>query len=308
MGNPIYATNNSNLLNTTDFRAEMLHMLLGRTPHLAQFCQLVGDIKDSNATNITVPQVSQDDAAESVAEGSAVSATTTLTDGECIVTPGRLALKRKISDRMHFVFQDGFISPRRLAEFNMNGCWLGHDGQITAVYANFTGTVGDTGVDATLVNFLTATQTLTRRGCHPSKLVASLHPEQFNNIQTDLLSYANLAIAREDIADMLASEEENYRGTLLKVPIWTSTQVADANGGADHGGAIFEKMTAISRAVGSSKPLPSGNGGRLDAGLVIYTNVVVDADKSDIDLVTNFFAGATVNEAGRGIKFITDHE
>lgn len=309
MGNPIYVTHNGDLLDTTMFRAEMLHLLLAKTPHLAQFCQLIGDTRDSNAPSITRPQLSNDDVAEAVAEGSAISATTTLTDGTCVVTPGRLAIKRKISDRLHFIFEEGYISPRKLAQYQADSVFLGHDAQITALYSSFTGSVGVSGADATLVDFLTAIQTLVRRECDPNNLVASLHPEQWNNIQTDLLSYGNIAVAREDVAKMLESEQKNFRGRLFKVEVWTSSQVADANGGADHGGAMFEKMTAIARGQGSAKPLPAGNGGRmLESGTVIYTNVVVDADKSDIDIVTNGFMGASVNEAGRGIKFITDHE
>lgn len=305
MANEVYVSNHASLVDSEIFIPE-LEELLAKRPFMKDLCVFKGDVKDSGGTTLSQPQIKLNDVAESVAEGSAVSANTALTDGAYTLAPGRLAIKRVLSDLMNIISANGMLNPQQLALWNHRAIMLGFDGLVTAALANFTGTVGTSGSPLTLLQFQSAYQTILTRDAagQMDRVISILHPKQLNDLKKDLLNYNAVALDRQDVKDLAQMRGTSYQGTLDGVEIWVSTQVIDANSTADHNGAMFIHG-GLGYGQGGAK---DGEYGRmLHDDTVVYTTFKNNSDKAETEIVTNGFYAVSVTEAAKGIKIITDH-
>lgn len=307
MANEVLVSANGDLF-APSLLARSLELLLHRKPWMRDACVFQGDTRGSGADTIKVPQVGVDDVAESVAEGSGISATTALTDGSYTLTPARLGIKREVSDKFNFIQPDGMISIEALAEWNHGAVMRGFDGLACAALANFTGTVGSSGNPLTLLQFQAGYQTLMERDAagQVPRMLCVLHEHQFGDLQKDLLNYNSVALDRQDVKDMVGMRGETYKGTLLGVEIWTSNQVIDANTAADHNGAMFI-FGGLNYAQGSPKAMSWTGGRMIHKDTVVYTTFSESVDTAEIAMATNAFYAVSVGEAAKGIKVITDH-
>lgn len=319
MANEVYASAQGDTLATHIF-ARRLEMLLHQRPYMRRLCAFRGDTKGSNSDTIKVGQVDLDDIAESVAEGSGVTANTAITDSSYTLAPGRLAIKRILSNKLAGIDGTGLMNEAALAEYNFAAVMKKFDGLVCTAQASLTGTAGTSGAPLTSDDWFTATQTLRTRRVSGNK-AANFHPHQFNNLQTDLRGEVGPWQLNEEVqAAVATSSGENLVAYLQGIPIWTSDQVADANGGADHGGAIFKIPddasvvdgkyvgdAAIAYAEGSPDPFTMAGGRIMAADGVVYTDLKMDPDKAEVLIVSNYFAVAGVADAAKGIKVITDH-
>ena len=320
MANEVYVSAQGDTLATNIF-ARRLEMLLHQRPFARRLCAYKGDTRGSSSDTLKTGQIDDDDIAESVAEGSAVTGNTALTDGSYTLTPARQAIKRVLSNLMAGIDGTGFMKEAQLAGYNFNACMRAFDALVATAVASLTGTAGSTGVDLAVTDWLTATQTLRSRRV-TGKKAAWFHPEQFNNLQNSLRTETGPYQLNMEVGDIMATGSgDNLVGFFQGIPIWTTTQVADANTGADHGGAIMQIPAdsslvdgkylgdaALAFAEGSPEPVSMANGTRMMApGGVVYTEFDNDIDKADAQLVTNYFVAVGVADAAKGIKVITDH-
>lgn len=315
MAGEVYVSAQGDTLATHVFARE-LEFLLHQRPFMRGLCGYKGDVSGSNSDTIKVGQIDHDDIAEAVAEGSAISGNTGITDSSYTLTPSRQAIKRTLSDKMAIVDGTGKFSELALAEYNFAAVMKRFDAMVGTACASFTGTAGTSGAAMTADDWFTAQQTLrTRRVSGP--IASLLYPEQFNQLQSDLRGEVGPWQLRDDVQEAVATASgENYLGTLNKVQLWTSDQVPTANGGTDSGGAMFrvpatfgdrtvDPEAALGYAEGSPKPQRMAGGRTMAPGGVIYTDFDLDLDKADGLMVTNYFVAVAVALAGRGIKIIT---
>jgi hypothetical protein len=322
LANEVIVANQGDLL-ATHIMARRIEMLLHQKPYMKRLCRYVGDTRSSGSTTIKQPQMDDDDIGESVAENVAISGQTAVTDGSYTIVPGRIAIKRRVSDLMQGIDATGRLNARALADYNFNAVQRGFDALVCAAIASLTGTAGTSGLPFTADDWFTAQQTLVERNVEGT-LACLLHPHQWTDLQDDLRGEVGpWQFDSQVAAAVRSSSGANLKGTLNDVQIWTSTQVADANAGADHDGGMFqipEESTlnaatgkfdgdaAIAFGEGSPEEVTLIPGTRVMApGGVVYSTLTADGDLANQDIVTNYFAAAGVAQAGRGIKIRTNH-
>jgi hypothetical protein len=319
MANEVYASAQGDTLATHVF-AKRLEMLLHSRPFMRRLASYKGNVRGTNSDTIKIGQVDHDDIAESVAEGAAVTGNTAITDGSYTLTPARKSIKRVLSDKMAIIDGTGMFNELALAEYNFAAVMKAFDAAFATALASLTGTAGTSGAVMTLTDWMTATQTLRTRQVRGKK-AACLAPHQFNNLQTDVRNETGPFQLNEEIQDILrTSSGDNLVATLQGIAIWTSDQVADANGGADHGGGLFQIPddsqvvdgryvgdAAIAYAEGAPSPFTLGGGRVMAPDGIVYTDLKGNLDKAEVEMATNYFVAVNVALAGRGIKIITDH-
>lgn len=319
MANEVYVSAQGDTLATHVF-AMRLEMLLHQRPYMRRLAAFRGNVRGTNSDTIKVGQIDHDDIAEAVAEGSAITGNTAITDSSYTLTPARQAIKRTLSNKMGIVDGTGRFNELALAEYNFAAVMKRFDALFGTAMASLTGTAGTSGAAATATDWFTATQTLRTRRVRGRK-AANLHPHQFNQLQSDLRGEVGPWQLNEEVqAAVATSSGENLVAFLQGIPIWTSDQVPDANGGADHGGGIFQIPDdasevdgryvgdgAIAYAEGSPNPFTLAGGRVMAPDGVVYTDFDLNIDKAEAEMATNYFVTVGVADAAKGIKFITDH-
>ena len=304
MANEVRVSTAGNLLAASILRQE-LELLLHQKPFALDMMVFRGDVRGSGSDTIKVRQIDKDDIAETgIAEGASVAATTDLTHASYTLTPARIAIKRVFSDLIGIVDSSGLIDEVALARYNFSAIMKGVHELFGTATASLTGTAGSTGVDMSASDFFVAQQALQTRLAN-GRLICHLHQEQFNNLQTDLRGEVGPWQLVPAVQEALSFKGDDFKGMLNGAEMWTSNQAPDANGGADHGGAMLIKG-AIAYAQGSAKAVQM-RGRLIDGGGVIYTDVDYNADSAEESLVSNGFFGVSVAQASMGIKIITDH-
>jgi hypothetical protein len=303
MANEIRVSTAGNLL-TTSILAKELELLLHQKPFAMDLMVFRGDVRGSGSDTIKVRQVGYDDAGEVVAEGASVSGNTDVSHDSYTITPARIAIKRVMSDLLGIVDSTGLIDEIALARYNFQAIMKGLHALFATATQSLTGTVGTSGVNMSASDFFSAQQALQLRKAS-GRLIAHLHQQQFNDLQTDIRGEVGPWQLVPATQEALAFKGDDFKGTLNGAELWTSDQAPDANAGADHGGAMFVKG-AIAYAQGSAKPVQLR--GRLIApGGVIYSDVDYNVDNAEESLVSNGFFGVSVAQADLGVKIITDH-
>lgn len=183
------------------------------------------------------------------------------------------------------------------------------DDDLCALLAAFSSTVGTSGADLTLLQFLSALSTLetanapsgnpsdeSSYGPTPSGLtgpIAVLHPQQVHDLRTAVsqssASWFGADVANADILFANGAKPAGYVGKLFGVPIFQSTNVDTANGGADRAGAMF---------------VPSS------MGLLVKWAGKIEMDR-DISMLATEIVGSACYGAGElldagGVSIITD--
>jgi hypothetical protein len=288
-----------------------LEMLLHQKPYMRQLCAFKGKVDKTGSDTLKVGQIDHDDIAEAVSEGSAVSANTAITDASYTLTPSRQAIKRILSNKLEIIDATGLMNAPALAAYNFAAVMKRFDAMVAAALASLTGTAGVSGATMKADDMFSAKQTLRTRRVS-GKLAAILHPKQLNDLQTDMRGEVGPWQLRTDVQAAVASASgENYQGSLDGVDIWISDQVATANVGVDYGGAMLQvpgpgnSEAALAYAEGSPDSVSMAGGRIMAPGGTVYTDLDIDIDKADIQLVTNYFVAVAVALAGRGIKIIT---
>jgi hypothetical protein len=320
MANEVYVSAQGNTLQTNVLRRE-LEMLLYQKPFMRRLLAWRGSTFRAGTSTIKVGQIDYDDVAESVNEGSAVSGNTALTTGTYSLTPGRIAIKRVLSDLLAGIDSTGMMAEQALALYNFSAINKKMDALVGTALASLTGTAGTSGVAASVDDWYTALQTLRSRRVRGKKAWLGF-PQQFNHLQSDMRGETGpLMNWAPVVAAASSTYGDDYLGTLGDIEVWTSDAIPTANAGVDSGGALMQIPAdspdggapsqgfytgdaAIAIATGAPAPQTMGVQ-RIQGDGLIYTSVLGDVDKADTAMVTNAFFAVGVALAGRGIKFIT---
>jgi len=145
VANEVYVSAQGNTLATNVLRRE-LEFLLYQKPFMRRLISFRGSTQGSGAIVVKIGQIDYDDVAESVNEGSAVSGNTALTTGTYSLTPGRIAIKRVLSDLLAGIDSTGMMNEQALAAYNFAAIMKKMDALVGTALASLTGTAGTSGV------------------------------------------------------------------------------------------------------------------------------------------------------------------
>ena len=172
-------------------------------------------------------------------EDSAVSATA-LTDGHADIVVKRQTLMYKITDLANMTGMGNDIDPFRIAESIAKSYELLFAELTASTMAGFTASVSQAAA-LTVDDFISAFQTLelaaSGKGA-PGPYVALLHPEQWQDLQADIRTEQNNALAFAPASyEAMSAKGPGYKGSYLGVDIYTSSHVTQAAG--QHVGALW---------------------------------------------------------------------
>lgn len=286
--------------------AEILLLLADRNA-LPNHPSLVyaGDAAGRGSSVLKVPGVGLGgyDLLSSTGDGSAV-ANTALTDAAYTVTVARYSKSYEASDLARLT--DPANGKIKIGEFAMDAVQSANNTLVSLV-ANvtddFTSTVGATGVDLSVANFLAAIQTL-EVAKNVGPYMAILHPQQMGDLRTAIASVTGGAVqwlpASQEQIQILGN---GYRGQWMGVDIFSSSYVPTANAGADRAGGMF----ARSAVLWADSSIPEEN----DANQLILANKIMfererTAKSGLTAYVTHYYVGVSKGNDAAGVSIITD--
>ncbi len=121
------------------------------------------------------------------------------------------------------------------------------DVDLAALLAGFSSVVGTSGADLTEANLLSAITTLTNADA-PQPYVIVLHTQQLGDARAALMGTTATPQTNTSPAELGALGPSNGQAfPYAGYPIFSSTNVATMNAGADRGGAIFARGEALAR-------------------------------------------------------------
>lgn len=236
-------------------------------------------------------------------DGSPV-ANTALTDAAYTVTVARYSKSYEASDLARLT--DPSNGKIKIGEFAMDAVQSANNTLVSLV-ANvtddFTATVGATGVDLSVANFLAAIQTL-EVAKNVGPYMAILHPQQMGDLRTAIASVTGGAVqwlpASQEQIQILGN---GYRGQWMGVDIFSSSYVPTANAGADRAGGMF----ARSAVLWADSSIPEEN----DANQLILANKIMfererTAKSGLTAYVTHYYVGVSKGNDAAGVSIITD--
>lgn len=171
------------------------------------------------------------------------------------------------------------------------------DGDLAALFAtlNSSSSVGSTGVNMTLANFLEANYTLESNNA-PYPYSCVLHPIQKLDLQSALVNTSNAGAVHFNLAELVrngilpqGTPGTGFWGELCGIPIYTTTECDTANSDADRVGAMFNP-----KAMAFVQHTP------------IYTEYERDASLRATEVVSTIVYGVGENDEERGVAIITD--
>jgi|11BtaG_2_1085332.scaffolds.fasta_scaffold04518_6 hypothetical protein len=276
------------------------------------FLDFVGSINGNGSDTIRVRKAGLDGydsfqaftgASGSFQEDTAVGETS-LTDGHADIVVKRNALMYKITDLASMTGIGGSdIDPFRIAESISKSYELLFAELTGATVAGFTASVTQAGA-LTVDDFILAFQQLelasSGKGA-PGPYVALLHPEQWQDLQADIRSETNNALAFAPASyEAMSAKGPGYKGSYLGVDIYTSSHITDSAG--NHVGALWAPG-AIGFATGKPAALV-GAAESMDMGDVLI-EMDRDATRALTSIVGHCYLGMGVVDSDRGVKLLS---
>jgi len=233
------------------------------------------------------------------AEGSSV-ADTTLSDATASVTVARYAKSFAFTDTLLAVDEGRLVQERfardAVISYNQNLINL-----VAQLGSGFTNSVGSTGVNLTVQNFMDAKTKLEENSCE-GRFLAILHPVQFADLQSAMLSVGGSLQYREDSQLLPERIGGQYKGSFLGVDIFVSSLVPTANAGADRAGLMIARG-AVVWADALIEPNPQQV---MNAGGLIALELERDARAGESAYVSSALMGAAEFQDLAGVGIITD--
>lgn len=207
-----------------------------------QFFRYQGKIQGGAAFKFTL----QDDPGAATAKAEGVTMQNTqLTTSAQTATPGTVGMQVSVTDELQAISLIDARSHDR--DVVVRSVGEKYENDFTALMDDFSNTVGVSGSDATAQNILDMRSGLLQREI-PGQYVIVGHPVQTEDVASDIITSAaaywgntNAMIGGVDVTKM-----EGYAGAPFGIPMFRTTAVVTANGGADRAGAMF----AVDHALG----------------------------------------------------------
>lgn len=262
----------------------------------------LGDLARSGSAAIQAPQMGLDgyDEMASVAENASTS-NTALTDASDTVTIARQALQYQQSDLAALVNSVG-LDPVRLAASMVGSAQMRFMSMVTALSANFSQSVGTSGVDMSVDDFVDANITLALQS-NSAERIAVLHPRQVGDLQQSLRGETGPLAFAPATAEMIMAKGPGFIGQLLGVDIFQSAKVATANAAADRDGFIFCRGAILWADASVPLNIPG-------LSEVQYGKIRVGLERDEAGALTkvvgNYFVGVAEGQDLMACRIVTD--
>lgn len=264
----------------------------------------LGDAAGSGSTthNVLLAGLDGYDEMAAVAENASVT-NTAITDAVAACTVARQAISYERSDMLRAVDQTGIYEQGRLAESIALSAQARLLSMIAAEADGFSSTVGSSGVDMTVQDFLDAKFTLDLAQV-PGRRIWLGHSRQVADFERDLVTQGGaLQFSPETIGMLQAGA--GFKGVFLGTDVYSSAKPPTANASADRASGMWAPG-----AIGWRSLTIPPNPALIAKGAIFAGFVVVEPDRdakaarqSDIG---NLYAGTVEIEDSRGVTIITD--
>jgi hypothetical protein len=263
-----------------------------------------GDVSGTGSTVVKIPQIGLDgyDAAASAAE-SGNSANVALTDTSTTVTVARQTLARETSGLAQ-ITDPGFLTSPTWANDAFGAMNARMTNMITALMSGFSSSVGSTGVNLSVANFLAAKATLAVNNALDSTPLAILSSVQMADLMAELATTSGGAVQfLQATADLVQARGIGFQGQFLGVDLFSSNRVPTANAGADFAGGMFTRGAVVTAFGTPFVEDPTQQ-------VAIAGRILFERDRTArTDLtayVSHFYYGVAEGQDLRGVAIVTD--
>jgi len=231
-------------------------------------------------------------------------ANTALSDTAFQVTVARYSKAYEASDLARLT--DPANGKIKVAEFASDAV-VSSSNTLVSLVANvtdgFSASVGSSGVDLSVNNFLAAIQTL-EVAKNVGPYMAILHPQQMGDLRAAIANVSGGAIqwlpASQEQIQILGN---GYRGNWMGVDIFSSSFVPTANAGADRAGGMFARGAVL--WADSSIPSEGDANQLVLAGKILFERERT-AKSGLTAYVTHYYCGVSKGIDAAGVSIITD--
>jgi len=263
-----------------------------------------GDVAGMGSDAISLRYAGLDgyEAMNTVADGSEITSSN-LTLDTADISVGRIGLRYDLTDLAALTKLGQDIDVFRLSE-SMAGAFESRFMEmVCALFSSATSSVGSTGVDMSVDDFMDALYLLEIAN-NPQQLFAVLHPRQIADLQASIRNETANAIAFNPAHhDLMKSLGQGFVGDFMGVQIHKSAYVP--SDGTDRSGAMFS-AGAIAYALGTPVPLAGPAGEIRPAGTPVLVELERDSAYSLTKVVGTAYTGAAVVEQARIVEIATD--
>lgn len=264
-----------------------------------------GDIGGRMSTVIKIPQVGLNgyDAHTASSGEDGNSANVALSDTSTTVTVARQTLAREISGLAQ-ITDPGLLTSPTFAADAVGGMGARMTNMIAALMSGFSTSVGSTGVNFSLANFLAAKAALAAANALDSVPLCLLHSIQMHDLISELATTTGGAVQFASATQgIVASRGVGFEGNYLGVDFFSSNRVATANAGADYAGGMFTRgaiVTAFGTPIADDPTQQAVIAGRLlfERSRAARTDLTA--------FVSHFYFGCAEGQDLRGVAIVTD--
>lgn len=175
---------------------------------------------------------------------------------------------------------------------------------VAALSTGFANSVGTSGSNLTLAQFLEAKATLEIANAADAGLIAILHPRQWNDLVQDAALTISAGAGQFDMAnaDLTKITGGSYKGRVHGVDVYVSSRVPTANSNADRAGMMLGR-NAILYAEGSVPVLDPIN--QMSIGPVLFERTR-NAQSGIWNWTTHYYVGVAEMFDAAGVGIVTD--
>ena len=288
------------------------HLLVDRTDLFSLSSVIsLGDAAGMGSDTANIAQVDVNDAMTAPTEAAAV-AVTSLAVGAVQPAVARQAIRRQITDLMKLTGPAGSwnYDPAQIAFDVTTAVILRRTALIATEFANFTNSVGTSGVDLTVTNIYSAMFQL-QLTLNEAPYDCILHQQQLQDFQTDLRGESGASAFSPATNEMLGAKPPGFVGTWNNIRFWQNDQVPTANGAADRNGAMIGPA-AFGYLEASVAGMLAADGSRIapisvPEGSPVFIEFQRLPNEAMSNWVGNYYVGVVEMEDDRGVGIITDN-
>ena len=283
-----------------------VNMVLADNQSLRKWVHFAGDVQGTGSDTLRLRYANIGSATPYVAVGETVALTGSAADGTVSsIAVARSGLMYEISDKLTLTGLGQDLDPFLIAERMVFAAEARMSQIIAATFDSITASVGTSGVDMGVSDFLNALYTL-ELASNPAPYTCILHNRQVADLQAALRTENNNFLSFSEQTERMSEAKPNgYIGRLLNVDIVRSDYVDDDAGANNYVGAMFSPM-GIGYAIGSI-PALAGSAAEVRPG---GSPVAISLSRNDAQALTevtgHLYAGASILEDSRCVKIVTD--
>ena len=263
----------------------------------------LGDVAGSGSDTMQLRLAGLNGTNEMAATGEGSDASTTaLTDASVTVAAARYALRRDISDLAVLTGLGNDNDPFKLAESMVASFDAAFMAAVATSVASFSSSVGTSGVDMSVDDFMDAIATLEIASV-PGPFWSILHARQLADLQESLRSESGALSYSPASAELLKIAGPGLAGEFLGVQIFQSSKITSSGG--NRKGCMYGE-NALGYVVGTPQPLVGAGGEVRPAGSPVVVEFQRDSSAALTEVVGHGYFGCAIIEDARGVLISTD--